>query len=430
MDYPSWSEPQLAAPCPWKFEWNGNSNSLAPGSLSHHALPWVPASSGSWATFYGSGRIPSFNRLCSKKDIFGRRVHTGYPSSSGQQTQFESAPCPTSSRYLDRVTIAGQARQCQLHQLLVGGWCCHETKQHSGKLKQAILGSDCHHGNVSLPWALHYIQIRCPWWRTFFNLPLHHDNLVPSALGMCHCRSWHSTFGNLHMAWFCYPFSLLTELVRPMVRLGVILSLVHGAWQRFHDPHLQMPSVNDWLGALGALHNLYQCVYSTMFVLPRSFSFWENTTWCLRSSQWITVFSSSDITSSVPLYSTVRCSGSGAKGSWIFWANELSSPSVTLLALFGSADLSQQLPSCCWELSLSLGFWHLKMVLTLLHWHCLSHQRILSNDHWITMWVKHTEWHHCANGHIHHQRSQDTAVPSGRLGCISTSNLLSSSPSW
>ena len=63
------------------------------------------------------------------------------------------------------------------------------------------------------------------------------------------------------MAWCCHPFSLLTELVRPMDRFRVILLLVIGAWPGPYDPHQQMPSVGDRVAALWALPHRYQrCV--------------------------------------------------------------------------------------------------------------------------------------------------------------------------
>ena len=75
---------------------------------------------------------------------------------------------------------------------------------------------------------------------------------------MSHFGSQHSTFCNLHMAWCCHPFSLLTELVRPIVGLKVILLLVIGAWPGPCDPHQQKPLVGNEVAALWALPHKYQ----------------------------------------------------------------------------------------------------------------------------------------------------------------------------
>ena len=126
---------------------------------------------------------------------------------------------------------------------------------------------------------------------TFLNLPVHQDNLVPLAWDTHHFRSWHSTFCNLHMAWCCHPFSLLTELVRSMVRLRVLLPFELGPWPGPYNLHPQMPLVGNGVAALWAFAPPVPMVCCTRFIQQRSFSFWENASWCLRSSQWITVFS-------------------------------------------------------------------------------------------------------------------------------------------
>ena len=90
------------------------------------------------------------------------------------------------------------------------------------------------------------------------NLPLHQDKLMLLAWDMHHFGSRHSMLNYLCTTWCCHPFSLLTELVRPMVRSRVILPLEFGAWPGPYDPHLQMPLVDDGVVALWALYHLYQ----------------------------------------------------------------------------------------------------------------------------------------------------------------------------
>ena len=147
----------------------------------------------------------------------------------------------------------------------------------------------------------------------------------------------------------------------------------------------------QWDGCFMGFTSPVSTVCSTRFVLPRSFSFWENTPWCLRSSQWITLFSSPVLLSILPSYHPVRYSGSGAKGilnllgEWTLCP--LCHPSSFI---WQCRSIYQQHPSCCWEI--------IPLIRVLLSWdgtHHLnwlyfSHHGILSNDHQITVQIKYS----------------------------------------
>ena len=119
----------------------------------------------------------------------------------------------------------------------------------------------------------------------------------------------------------------------------------------------------NWYASFISFASLVSMVCPTRFVWSRSFSFSENTPWCLKCSLWVTLFLSLALPCTLPSYSPVRCSGNEPKatksfGIWTLSLCHLASP------MWWCRPISQQHPSCCWELFLSLGFSHLKIVLT------------------------------------------------------------------